>query len=151
MSTPKLSSKHFASVAMSLAFYAAEGRAVSSCSVPAATLCRALGVPPFGFDDGLPERAAETLVFDLQRANALANGARYQKRPRVEIDRADAKLLSLPALLKGLRCIRYNCDGGAACGETLLPALAMLDAVIGKITSAIIEGLPEYDAAEWFI
>ncbi len=89
MSTPKLSSHHFAAVRTSLVRYATTGRRETSSTQLAADLCRALNVSPFGSDNTAPKSASDALVFDLQRLNALAfskmascrasSGCSYQK------------------------------------------------------------------------
>lgn len=104
-----------------------------------------MGVEPFG-DDNAPKIAADTLVFDLKRINAAAYGARYNKAtPSVAVVGRGVQL-SLPALLKALQCVRCNCDGGESRG-----ALETLDSVIEAVTESIIDGLPEYANAQWFV
>src|SRR6476659_811613 len=72
ISTPKLSSHHFAAVRTSLVRYATTGRRETSSTQLAADLCLALNVSPFGSDNAAPKSASDALVFDLQRLNALA-------------------------------------------------------------------------------
>ena len=153
MSTPTLPAYHFACCIRSLAHHATHGRGTRSSSMLAAEICRALDVEVFGCADGVPDAAASALLFDLQRMNANAYAERYQSRaPRVKPpDLEHAQLLSPAALLKALRCVRYNCDNGAAVGEGLRESLATLDRVLAALTAFIIDQLPEYDAAEWFL
>jgi len=154
MSTPLLSPYQFAVAALSLGHHASEGRTVKSCAMLAGELCRALTVEVFGCDDGLPEAAAQTLIFDLQRTNANAYAARYGKRtPKVQpltLD-PDHEPLTPAQLIKCLQCIRYNCDCGEAIGEGLRASLTTLDAVINVLRDHVIDQLPEYNKAEWFI
>ncbi len=154
MSTPLLSSYQFAIAAHSLGHLASAGRTMKSSALLASQLCRALAVPAFGPDDGLPEAAARTLIFDLQRMNANAYAVRYGKRtPKVKpvtLD-PDTEPLTPVQLIKCLQCIRYNCDCGEAIGEGFRPALTTLDAVINVLRDYVIDQLPEYDKAEWFL
>ncbi len=151
MSTPNLSSHHFAAVRTSLAHYATRGRRETSSTQVAADLCRALNVSPFGSDNAAPRSAIDALVFDLQRLNAVAYSRRhFAKLPAVSPTKRGA-LLSLPALLKALRCVRHGCDGGNEVAESLRESLLVLDRLIDVITDAIIGGLPEYACAKWFI
>jgi hypothetical protein len=55
------------------------------------------------------------------------------------------------ALLKALQCIRYNCDGGEAIGKSFQSSLEIVDAVIDTLRNHIIDGLPAYQAADWFL
>lgn len=154
MSTPLLSPYQFAVAAHSLGHHASEGRTMKSCAMLAGQLCRALTVEVFGCDDGLPEAAAQTLIFDLQRTNANAYATRYSKRtPKVQpltLD-PDTEPLTPIALLKCLQCVRYNCDCGESIGEGFRPALTTLGAVINVLRDHVIDQLPEYNKAEWFI
>jgi hypothetical protein len=151
MSTPKLSSHHFAAVRTSVVRYATTGRRETSSTQVAADLCRALNVSSFGSDNAAPKAAIDALVFDLQRLNAVAFSRRYlADLPAVAPTKRGA-LLSLPALLKALHSVRYSCDGGNESGASLRESLAILDRVIDAITDAIIAGLPEYACARWSI
>jgi hypothetical protein len=151
MSTPHLSSRHFAAVRTSLAHYATRGRRETSSTQVAADLCRALNVSPFGSDNAEPRAAIDGLVFDLQRLNALAYSRRhFAKVPAVSPTKRGT-LLSLPALLKALRCVRHGCDGGNEGAESLRESLLVLDRLIDTVTDAIIGSLPEYACAKWFI
>ena len=154
MSTPLLSPYQFAIAAHSLGHHASEGRTMKSSALLASQLCRALAVPAFGPDDGLPEAAARTLLFDLQRMNANAYAARYGKRtPKVKPVTLppDHEPLTPVALIKCLQCIRYNCDCGESIGESLRASLTTLDTVINVLRDYVIEQLPAYDKAEWFL
>lgn len=153
MSTPLLSPVHFAVSARSLGHYASNGRSLKSADCLAAAICRILEVPVFGCDDGAPESAVSALLFDLQRANATAYAARYNERlPKVSPPKIKGgKILSAVALLKALRCIHYNCDDGAAIGSSLAASLGKLEEINSALTAHIIDSLPEYDSAEWFI
>lgn len=154
MSTPLLSPYQFALAAHSIAHHATNRRTKTGSSILASQLCRELQAPVFGCDDGLPELAARTLIFDLQRMNANAYAARYGKRtPKVQplTLPPDTEPLSPIALIKCLQCIRYNCDCGESIGEGFQDSLTKLDKIIDELLNHVIGQLPEYDEAEWFI
>lgn len=86
--------------------------------------------------------------------NATAHGARYSTpTPKVTPPKALNSAIPLPpvALLKALQAIRYNCDGGAAIGESFKSALSTCDELIETLKEYIIDGLSEYRKAEWFL
>lgn len=151
MSTPKLSNKHFASVAQSLVHFAIKARTASQSSNTAANICRAINVSPFGDDDQDVEAAIDGLVFDWQRVNCAAYATRYnKKRPDVStLGRGD--FLSLVATYKALQCVRYNCDGGESVGASLRKSLDVLEALLETLSDSIIAETDEYSSAEWFI
>ena len=154
MSTPLLDTYHLAITAHSLGHHASHGRTTKSSATLAANLCRNLDVPVFGHDDGLPEGAAANLMFDLQRMNANAYATRYGKRtPKVTPPKLPAHTAALDpvALLKALRCIRYNCDGGEAIGDSFQAALKTVDALMETLKDHIIDSLQAYQDAEWFL
>jgi len=154
MSTPLLDPYHFAITAHSLGHHAAHGRTSKFSESLAARLCDNLGVPVFGHDDGQPENAAARLMFDLRRINATAHAARYGD-PVPPVPPLTVAINATPldpvALLKALQCIRYNCDGGEAIGKSFQSSLAIVDAVIDTVRNHIIDGLPAYQAADWFL
>jgi hypothetical protein len=147
MSTPKLSPHHWASCATSLAHYATEGRNIRSSHQLASELCKILEVEQFG-DDDQPKMAAFVLMSDLQRINTIAHNRRYSRKAGVDYVRYGNQgvRLPLPALLKGLQCVRYNLDGGESRG-----ALRKLDSILETITHSLVSSMPEYQKADWFI
>lgn len=167
MSTPLLSSDRFQNVSNALFCHATESMSRSSCSSLCGEICRALGVDPFGPTAPADLRAAiEAAAFDWARANYNAHVVRYEDAPaypgaqserrpaapgpvRIRIDRRNC--LNVPALLKALRAIRYNCDGGGASGATVNASLAKLDTLIDSLKDIVCEMVPEYQAAEWAI
>ena len=178
MSTPLLDPSRFANLRASLLRHSTDGfgdQFGGSCSSLNGELFRAVGLDPFGRSkpinhESKPDIPAAqdayrsrigSLVFDWQRANWAAHTARYSTpaeewqakdwpaQPSPKLPRGE--VLSVPALLKALRALRYNCDGGNASGDTVKASLDVLDAIIDALKDHCLELLPEYAAAEWAI
>lgn len=178
MSTPLICAARFADLRASILAHGTDGFTESgpfgvSCSMLNGEIFRTFGVDPFGRTAG---KSADTkaardsfsvsvtaAVFDWQRANWAAHVARYcepretwqgegdEMPPKPSPKLPRGRVLSVPALLKALRALRYNCDGGNASGPTVCASLAVLDALIDSLKDHCLELLPEYRDAEWAI
>lgn len=176
MSTPLLDGFRFANISASLIHHATAGHSGGSCSHEAGEIFRAFNLDPFGRTAhgfkaptdpaGAREKitlAIRAAAFDWQRLNYNAHVVRYEDEPAIpgqageqrpappQPSRVRGKVLPLPALLKALRALRYNCDGGHASGDGLRASLTILDTLIDALKDACLEMLPEYQAAEWAI
>lgn len=155
MSTALIDSGRFGTIHRSLRHYATDGIEQSSCSMESSNIAHALGVNrPFG-EVGIEEarNKVASLVFDLQRLNHAAYVARYEdakSEPAPNPAKPTGKILNQCALLKALRCIQYNSDGGKVASESLLASLTVLDQVIDALAENIIGALPDYAEADWF-
>lgn len=145
MSTVQLSDARFADIERSLLHYATDAVTSQSMSELNGELARALD--SYVFNVVPIAQAVRTAVFDWKRLNAAAFARRYERDAEpVRASRPRGHLLSLCALLKALRCLSYNCDGGKDSADSL----ARLDRVIAALTDYIVTHLPEYEAAGWF-
>lgn len=148
---------------------------MESCSTLNGEIFRAFGVDCFGRASQAHGEACDMAkakadlisviggaVFDWQRANWAAHVVRYcdqretwqgegerPEKPSPRLPRGT--VLNVPATLKALRALRYNCDGGTASGPTVAASLVILDRLIDALKDHCLEMLPEYQAAEWAI
>ena len=117
--------------------------------------CRnSLAKAPINETDGI--KNIRDFVLDLQLMNQFAFKLRYEHRYDNEIPKINLKLTELKtkpeylnncALLKCLRCIRYNCY--EAKGNTIKDTFKKLNNLIEYFTSLIIDNLPQYQNAKW--
>lgn len=171
MSTPLLDSSRFANLRASLLQHGTDELLRGQCSQLNGEVFRAFGLDPWGRtskEHGAPtdldaarvnlKAAVSAAVFDWQRANWAAHVARYHEgedgyklpeRPAPRLPRGS--VLAPPALLKALRALRYNVDGGDASGPTVKASLETLDRLIDSLKDYCLELLPEYRDAEWAI
>jgi hypothetical protein len=128
----------------------AGGVRIESCDCLTVELCRNLGCDPFKSPANTIGNKISDFVSELAEINRNAYCARYPEdsKPAVLTRLPRATAPSLPALLKLLRCVRYNCDDGKG-SLVAAQTLETLDSIIATITDAIIEKMPEYNSAEW--
>jgi hypothetical protein len=171
MSTPLLDPFRFANIRASLLHHGSndlqEHKAFgATCSSINGEIFRAFKLDQFGRANPADWRATPDLgaakanlvcavtaaVFDWQRANWSAHTARYEETTASPLPKLPkGNVLGIPALLKALIALRYNCDGGAASGSTVQASLVILDRLIDLLKDQCLEMLPEFQAAEWAI
>jgi hypothetical protein len=90
------------------------GARIQSCDCLTGELCRNLGCDPFKSPANTIGNKVNEFIGELEEINRAAWCCRYpeEKQPAILTRLPRATAPSLPALLKLLRCIRYNCDAG---------------------------------------
>ncbi len=153
MSTATLSRQRFADIKFSLVYHATDeirtGRSMSDLNgrIGRAICCHAFDADPV-------RDAIKATLFDWQRLNGAAYAVRYAHHAGAAEARDVApvkypkgtRLLTVPALLKALRCLHYNCDGGKDSAGSLEKLAKVCDA----LADYLVEQMPEYQAAGWF-